>query len=138
MLFCTFDRCSAQLVGSASGHRNTSSTFLPKSIPEASSFETCTLFLHTALKRFNTPTLHTLTNTHTVPTLSFQSASILPLLSYEAHSAGLHKDQREEFLKTVKSMPVIILPATKSNKSIKKKTKNMAPDPIIISLKYFF
>lgn len=94
------------------------------SIPEASSFETCTLFLYTVSKHFNTPTLHTLTNTHTVPTLSFQSASILPLLSYEAHSAGLHKDQREEFLKTVKSMPVIILPATKSNKSIFfKKTK---------------
>lgn len=86
----------------------------------------------------NTPTLHTRTHTlvlpstRTFPVPSFQPASVLPLLSYEAHTAGLHKDQREEFLKAAKSMPVIILPATQSHKSI----KNMATHLIILRFEY--
>lgn len=96
------------------------------------------VFVHGIEMLSNIPTLHTRTHTlvlpstRSVPVSSFQSASVLPLLSYEAHTAGLHKDQREEFLKAAKSMPVIILPATQSHKSI----KNMATHLIILRFKY--
>lgn len=138
LLFKHILSCVQQNFGGHQGHQRATSTFsLGSSIPQAS-FGTRALFSCTALKCSQILPHYARTRTkkktlcaHTVPVPSFQSASVLPLLSYEVHTADLHKDQREEFLRAAKSMPVIILPATQSHKSI----KNMAVHLIILKFK---